>query len=116
MRSCLRLAEAGMLHKLRQPLRSCTRAAAINSPIKDMAELAEHKNPNPETRASCGCVWHASHASSQQCVIPVQIAFVRHALAEACDINIVLDAQRIEYIIWKRSCITQVEVALQNLR
>ena len=42
-RSFLRVTEAGMPHKLRQPLKSCTRVAAINSPNKDMAEVQERK-------------------------------------------------------------------------
>ena len=112
-RSFLRVIEAGVPHKLRQPFKSNTRVVVINSPNNEMAEgngPAGHRlEPVAARRMS-------SHATSQQNIIPVQVAFVRHAGAEASDINRMLCAQRVKHIIWQRLVITQVKVAFQNLR
>ena len=57
-----------------------------------------------------------SHTASQQCIIPVEIAFMRHAAAEAGDINIMLCAQCVKHIIRQCLRITQIKIAFQNLR
>ena len=57
-----------------------------------------------------------SHTASQQCIIPVEIAFMRHAAAEAGDINIMLCAQCVKHIIRQCPRIAQIKIAFQNLR
>ena len=103
-----------MPHKPRQLFKSSTRLAVIKSPIKD---IAASKGPNKGIKLEPIRTHHAcSHTTSQQCVIPVEVALVRQAGAEACDINIMLCAQGVEDIIRQRPLLGQIKITFQNLR
>ena len=117
-RSFFRVIVVGMPHKLRQLFKSSKREVVINSRDKDMAE-----GNGPRAMVPAGHRLEpvagrhiSSHATSQQCIIPVQIASVCHAGAEARDVNLMLCAQHVKYIIRQSPIITQIKVALQNLR
>ena len=98
-----------MPHKLRQLFKSNKRLAMSNSLSKDMTRA---KLTNLSHAAACGTV---SHTTSQQGIIPIEIAVVRQADTEAGHINIMLCAQSIKDIIWQCPPFTKIKIAFQNL-